>query len=198
MSIKFAILGDGAWGTAIGILLTGQPDHHVTIWSAREENARILREHRENVAYLPRVAIPPSVELTTDISQAVHGADLLIVAIPTVYMRQTLQRIAPAMLDECPVVSLTKGMEIGTFMRPTEIIRQILEVHQLAVLSGPSHAEEVSRGLPTTVVAASADPEVARWIQERFSTGRFRVYTNSDLVGVELAGALKKIIGIAA
>jgi glycerol-3-phosphate dehydrogenase (NAD(P)+) len=198
MPIKFAILGDGAWGTAIGILLADHADHHVTLWSAREENAGILRERHENITYLPGVAIPTSIELTTDISHAVSGAELLIVAIPTVYMRQTLERIAPALLDERPVVSLAKGMEIGTFMRPTEIIRQILEVHQLAVLSGPSHAEEVSRGLPTTVVAASADPELARWIQERFSTGRFRVYTNSDMVGVELAGALKNIIGIAA
>ncbi len=198
MSIKFAILGDGAWGTALGILLASHSDHHVTLWSAREENALILRERRENTNYLPGVAIPPSIELTTDISQAVSGAEILIVAIPTVYMRKILQEIAPALLDERPVVSLAKGMEIGTFMRPTEIIRQTLEVHQLAVLSGPSHAEEVSRGLPTTVVAASADLELARWIQERFSTGRFRVYTNSDLVGVEVAGALKNIIGIAA
>lgn len=198
MPIKFAILGDGAWGTAIGILLAGNPDHCVTIWSAREENARILRERRENPTYLPGIAIPPAMELSRDITQAVYKADLLIVAVPTVYMRQTLQRIAPALLDEFPVVSLAKGLEIGTFMRPTEIIRQILEVHQLAVLSGPSHAEEVSRGLPTTVVTASSDPELARWIQERFSTDRFRVYTNSDMVGVEVAGALKNIIGIAA
>jgi glycerol-3-phosphate dehydrogenase (NAD(P)+) len=198
MPIKFAILGDGAWGTAIGILLATHTDHRVILWSAREENARILQEHRENVTYLPGVAIPSSVELTTDIGHAVSGAELLIVAIPTVYMRHTLEQIAPSLLDERPVVSLAKGMEIGTGMRPTEIIRQTLEVHQLAVLSGPSHAEEVSRGLPTTVVAASADSELARWIQERFSTGRFRVYTNSDMVGVELAGALKNIIGLAA
>jgi len=208
MPIKFAILGDGAWGTAIGILLASHPDHQVTIWSARKENARILQERRENVTYLPGVPIPGSIELTTDIRQAVSGAEMLIVAIPTVYLRQVLEQIAPSMGDERPVVSLAKGMEIGTFMRPTEIIRQTLEVHQLAVLSGPSHAEEVSRGLrhaeevsrglPTTVVAASGEPELARWIQERFSTGRFRVYTNSDLVGVEVAGALKNIIGIAA
>jgi glycerol-3-phosphate dehydrogenase (NAD(P)+) len=198
MPTKFAILGDGAWGTAMGILLASHPDHQVTLWSAREENALILQSRRENITYLPGVAIPKSIELTTNISQALTGVDMLIVAIPTVYLRQTLQKIAPAILDDRPVVSLAKGMEIGTFMRPTEIIRQTLEVHQLAVLSGPSHAEEVTRGLPTTVVAASGDAELARWIQERFSTGRFRVYTNSDMVGVEVAGALKNIIGIAA
>jgi glycerol-3-phosphate dehydrogenase (NAD(P)+) len=198
MPTKFAILGDGAWGTAIGVLLAGQPEHRVAIWSARPENALILHERRENVTYLPGVSIPMPIDLTADILQAVHGADLLIVAIPTVYLRQTLQRIAPALLDERPVLSLVKGIEIGTFMRPTEIIRQTLEAHQLAVLSGPSHAEEVSRGLPTTVVTASADIDFARWIQERLSSGRFRVYTNSDIVGVEVAGALKNIIGIAA
>jgi glycerol-3-phosphate dehydrogenase (NAD(P)+) len=198
MPTKFAILGDGAWGTAIAILLARDPDHQVSLWSAREENGRILRERRENVTYLPGVAIPPAVALTMDVSEAVMNAEILIVAVPTVYMRATLQRIAPALLDDLPVLSLAKGMEIGTFMRPTEIIRQILEAHQLAALSGPSHAEEVSRGLPTTVVVAGQDGDLTKWIQERLSTERFRVYTNPDLVGVEVAGALKNIIGIAA
>jgi glycerol-3-phosphate dehydrogenase (NAD(P)+) len=198
MPIKFAILGDGAWGTAIAILLAREPNHQVSLWSAREENGRVLRERRENINYLPGIAIPESVELTTDISQAVEGAELLIAAIPTVYMRPTLQRIASALLDDRPVLSLAKGIEIGTFMRPTEIIRQTLEAHQLAALSGPSHAEEVSRGLPATVVVAGEDGDLTKWIQERLSTERFRVYTNSDLVGVEVAGALKNIIGIAA
>jgi glycerol-3-phosphate dehydrogenase (NAD(P)+) len=198
MPIKFAILGDGAWGTAIGILLAAHPDHRVSLWSAREENARILRERRENAVYLPGVQIPSSVDLTTDASQAVSGADLLVVAIPTVYLRQTLERLAPVVRDDQPVLSLAKGLEIGTFMRPTEIVQQTLGVHQLAALTGPSHAEEVSRGLPTSVVVASTDAELARWIQDRFSTSRFRVYTNADVVGVELAGALKNIIGIAA
>jgi glycerol-3-phosphate dehydrogenase (NAD(P)+) len=200
MSTKFTILGDGAWGTAIGILLAAHPDHRVTLWSAREENARILRERRENIVYLPGVPIPPAIDLTTDVNQALSGADLLIVAIPTVYMRQTLERIATAAsrVTSVPAVSLAKGLEIGTFMRPTEIIQQTLEVHQLAALSGPSHAEEVSRGLPTSVVVASTNAEPARWIQDRLSTPRFRVYTNTDVVGVELAGALKNIIGIAA
>jgi glycerol-3-phosphate dehydrogenase (NAD(P)+) len=200
MSTKFTILGDGAWGTAIGILLAAYPDHRVTLWSAREENARILRKRRENIVYLRGVPIPPAIDLTTDVNQALSGADLLIVAIPTVYMRQTLERIAAAAsrVTSVPAVSLAKGLEIGTFMRPTEIIQQTLEVPQLAALSGPSHAEEVSRGLPTSVVVASTNAEPARWIQDRLSTPRFRVYTNTDVVGVELAGALKNIIGIAA
>jgi glycerol-3-phosphate dehydrogenase (NAD(P)+) len=198
MSIRFAVLGDGAWGTAIALILARLPRHRVTLWSAREDNARILREHRENVRLLPGVPIPDSIELTTDIEQAAVGADLWIAAIPTVYLRATLQRIAPVLRDDKPVLSLAKGLENETFLRPTEILRHVLGVHRVAVLSGPSHAEEVSRGLPTTVVAASQDLELARWVQQCFNSNRFRVYTNLDIVGVELAGALKNVVGIAA
>jgi glycerol-3-phosphate dehydrogenase (NAD(P)+) len=197
MTIKFAVLGDGAWGTAMAILLAQRPEHRVSLWSAREENAGILRDQRENINFLPGVPIPSTIDLTTDIQQATTGAELWIAAIPTVYLRPTLLRIAPKLPDHRPMLSLAKGLEMETFLRPTEILRQILGVTKVAVLSGPSHAEEVSRGMPTTVVAASSDLELARWVQERFSSARFRVYTNSDMVGVELAGALKNIMGIA-
>jgi glycerol-3-phosphate dehydrogenase (NAD(P)+) len=198
MPTRFAILGDGAWGTAIAILLAQRDDHRVTLWSAREESGRALRECRENVRLLPGVPIPPAVGLTTDIDEAIDAADLWVMAIPTVYLRETLQRIAPALRGDRPVLSLAKGMENETFLRPSEIIRQVLHAPHVAVLSGPSHAEEVSRGLPATVVAASTDLDLARWVQQHFSTDRFRVYTNLDVVGVELGGALKNVIGIAA
>src|SRR5579875_44302 len=198
MGTTFAILGDGAWGTAIALLLARNPEHRVTLWSAREENGRLLRECRENVRLLPGVHIPPAIQLTTDIGQAVAGADLWVAAIPTVYLRVTLARIVTAVPVGPPVLSLAKGLEMGTFLRPTEIVTQILGVARTAVLSGPSHAEEISRGLPASVVAASHDGELAQWIQQRFSTAQFRVYTNPDPVGVELAGALKNVIGIAA
>jgi glycerol-3-phosphate dehydrogenase (NAD(P)+) len=198
MPIKFAVLGDGAWGTAIALVLNQNADHRVVLWSAREENARILRERRENVRLLPGVPIPQSVELTTDIKQALDGADLGVMAVPTVYVREAMRRIGPHVHQDLPIVSLAKGLENETFLRPTEIVQQVLGTRAVAVLSGPSHAEEVSRGGPTTVVAASLSYDLARWVQERFHTDRFRVYTNNDLVGVELAGALKNIIGIAA
>jgi glycerol-3-phosphate dehydrogenase (NAD(P)+) len=195
---KFAILGDGAWGTALAILLAGRSDHRVSLWSAREENGRLLQQRRENVHLLPGVPIPPQIELTMDIAAATRDAELLIAAIPTVYLRATLTNVAPSLRDARPVVSLAKGLEIDTFRRPSQIIEEVLGPRKVAVLSGPSHAEEVSRGLPTTVVAASADRELADWVQQCFGGDRFRVYTNQDVVGVELAGALKNVIGIAA
>jgi glycerol-3-phosphate dehydrogenase (NAD(P)+) len=198
MQTGFAILGDGAWGTAISLLLAQNPRHRVTLWSAREDNGRLLRERRENVRLLPGVPIPTAVELTTDVRQAVTGADLWVAAIPTVYLRPTLERVRHLVRPTVPVLSLAKGLEIDTFLRPTEVLTQLLGVERVAVLSGPSHAEEVSRGLPTSVVVASQDLELARWIQHAFRTERFRVYTNLDPIGVELAGALKNVIGIAA
>jgi glycerol-3-phosphate dehydrogenase (NAD(P)+) len=199
MATKIAILGDGAWGTAIALLLASKPDQRVTLWSAFEENARILRERRENVRLLPGVPIPEAVSLTTDIKEVVRDADLVVSAIPTVYLRDTLERVAHATTPlTAPVLSLSKGIERGTFQRPTEIIQRVLGARRVAVLSGPSHAEEVSRGKPCSVVVAGTDGELARWVQQCFTTDRFRVYTNRDLVGVELGGALKNVIGIAA
>lgn len=197
MATEMAILGAGAWGTAMAVVLAQTAGHRIFLWSARPESAKLLQERRENVRLLPGVPIPPSVVLTSDIG-AIAGADLLITAIPTVHLRPTLERIAQAIPASRPVLSLTKGVELATFLRPSQIIEQVLGPRPLAALSGPSHAEEVGRGLPTGVVVASSDSELARWVQQRFSTDRFRVYTNQDIVGVELAGALKNIIGIAA
>jgi glycerol-3-phosphate dehydrogenase (NAD(P)+) len=197
MTTRFAVLGSGAWGTAIAMILAQNPQHRVALWSARSENAA-WHARRENVRLLPGVAIPASILLTTDIEQALEAVDLLIAATPTVYLRSTLARIAPAIPDAKPLLSLAKGLENHTFRRPTEIAIEVLGPRSVAVLSGPSHAEEVSRGLPTTLVAASEDLPLARWVQQCFSTERFRVYTNLDLVGVELAGAIKNVIGIAA
>ncbi len=191
------ILGDGAWGTAIALLLARSPDNRVCLWSAREENGRILQEKRENIRLLPGVRIPNNVELTTDAACA-RDANLLIEAIPTVYLRSTLTRFQGIVQPDQPIVSLTKGIENDTFLRPTEIINAVLGTERVACLSGPSHAEEVSRGMPTSVVVASADPALALWSQQLFFTERFRVYTSNDVVGVELAGALKNIIGVGA
>jgi glycerol-3-phosphate dehydrogenase (NAD(P)+) len=198
MPTTIAVLGDGAWGTAVALLLARNSEHKVCLWSARAENAELLRSRRENVRLLPGVPIPPTIELTTDPLAAIRDADLLVSAIPTVFLRSTLERFRAFAAPSLRVVSLTKGIELGTFRRPSEIIAEILSTVRVAALSGPSHAEEVSRGMPTSVVVAGADAGLTTWIQQLFGTDRFRVYTNPDLVGVELAGALKNVIGIAA
>jgi glycerol-3-phosphate dehydrogenase (NAD(P)+) len=161
-----------------------------------------LQQRRENVRLLPGVAIPAEVELTTDVP-AVADADVWVSAIPTVYLRQTLARVRSELAQRFTappvVVSVTKGIEIGTFRRPSEIVAEVLGVRTpIVVLSGPSHAEEVSRRLPTSVVAASADHDLACQVQRWFNTERFRVYTNRDPLGVEVGGALKNVIGLAA
>lgn len=198
MPTTIAVLGDGGWGTATAILLAKNSEHTVRLWSARTENGEQLKSKRENVRYLPGVPIPEAIELTTDAAAAVRNADLWVSAIPTVYLRPTLERFRGLANASTPVVSLTKGIELATFRRPSEIIAESLGTDRVVALSGPSHAEEVSRGMPTSVVVAGPDPEQATRVQQRFSTDRFRVYTNPDLVGVELAGALKNVIGIAA
>jgi len=198
MPTTFAVLGDGAWGTAVALLLARNADHRVRLWSARDENARLLRERRENVRLLPGIPIPESIELATDIDAVMDGAHLVVAAIPTVYLRATAQRFVGRWPRDLPAVSLAKGVEVGTFQRPTQILASLLGIERLAVLSGPSHAEEVARGMPTSVVVASEDERLAASVQAALNGERFRVYVNADVCGVELAGALKNVIGIAA
>jgi glycerol-3-phosphate dehydrogenase (NAD(P)+) len=199
MPTTFAVLGDGAWGITVGMLLAQRPDYRVRLWSARAETGRALAQQRENARLLPGVRIPETIELTTDVAATVSEVDVWVSAIPTVYLRPTLQRIRSEWTGKVPaVISLTKGIENGTFLRPSEILTEVLGADRVVILSGPSHAEEVSRGLPTSVTAASSDYELAREVQRYFRSDRFRVYTNLDPIGVELGGALKNIIGLAA
>lgn len=195
-----AILGDGGWGTAIALLLAARSDHRVWLWSAREEYGRVLQQRRENVQFLPGIPIPESIQLTWEIDRVLSdNPDLYVIAIPTIYLRDSLTPLAASLSRvPAPFVSLTKGIERETFRRPTEILGQVLGTERLAVLSGPSHAEEVARGLPTTVVVASHDLDLARRVQEHFRSERFRPYTSLDPIGVELGGALKNVLGIAA
>jgi len=198
MSIKTTILGGGAMATACSILLTDHPDQSVTIWARNPDHARSMNDSRENKRLLPGVTIPDAVEITSDLPTALEGADYLIVAIPTEFLRESLEAIAPQLKENRPVISVVKGLETGTFQRPSQIIGEILGNRAVVALSGPSHAEEIARRLPASVVAASGDVALARRVQAMFSTDRFRVYTNPDLIGVELAGALKNVIAIAA
>ena len=194
----FAVLGGGGWGTAVALLLAQNPAHRVRLWCARAESARQMRELRQNERLLPGVPLPPELLVTDDEAEATDAADCWVVAVPTAFLRPTLTRFVAVRKADVPVVSLTKGIEVTTFRRPSEVIAETLHTENIAVLSGPSHAEEVARQMPTSVVIAAEDMSLAVWTQQRFGTDRFRVYTNTDLVGVEFAGALKNVIGIAA
>lgn len=198
MTKKISILGSGAMATACSILLAEQEDQAVTLWARSPDHARDLREHRENRRLLPNVPFPDKVEISSDIDEAISGADFLVAAIPTKFLRPALEKIADHLNDDRPVISVIKGIENETFMRPSEIIADVLGNRAVVALGGPSHAEEIGRRLPASVVAASGDITLAREVQQMFNTDRFRVYTNLDIIGVELAGALKNVVAIAA
>ncbi len=194
---RIAVLGDGAWGTALAMLLCGNRCA-VTLWGAFPDYVETLKKRRENVKFLPGVPLPDSLQLTSDISEAVAGADLIVMAAPAQHVRSVARRLARNYQKNTPVLSVAKGIENKTLLRPSEIIREVLGRVHVAVLSGPSHAEEVSRRMPTSVSIASRGHALAVQIQQAFTTQYFRPYTTDDLVGVELGGALKNVIGIAA
>lgn len=196
--MKITILGSGAMATACAILLAERPDQDVTIWGRNDIYTTEMQMLRENRRLLPGIKLPDRVIVTADRQAAFADVDCLVAAIPTQFLRSSLTELRPHVPPEVPVVSVAKGLENGTFLRPTEVISHCLGTTTVAALSGPSHAEEIGRGQPAIVVAASSDLTFARQVQRMFNTGRFRVYTNLDLIGVELAGALKNVIAIAA
>lgn len=198
MARKVTVLGGGAMGTGCSILLSERPDVAVALWLRNPEHAAEMAKSRENRLLLPGVRIPDRVEITANAAAAAAGADLLVAAIPTAYLRQALQSLAAHIPAGRPVVSVVKGIENGTFLRPSEIIREVLGERDVVALCGPSHAEEFSRRLPASVVVAGNNPVLLADVQALFTTDRFRVYTNRDIVGVELAAALKNVVAIAA
>jgi glycerol-3-phosphate dehydrogenase (NAD(P)+) len=194
---RITVVGDGGWGTALALLLDGK-GHRVRLWGAFPDYIETTRRTRENAKFLPGVRLPESLELASDLAEAVEAAEVLVAAVPTPFLRQVLRRLAPCYAPGTPVVSVAKGIENRTLERPSQIVQSVLGRVPVVALSGPSHAEEVARGLPTTVAAASRDPGLASHIQGLFMTDRFRVYTNRDVVGVELGGSIKNVIAIAA
>ena len=194
---RVAVLGDGGWGTALACLLVHN-GHDVCLWSAFPEHARELVTRRENARYLPGVPLPDALRVEADPFAAGEHAEVCVSAVPTQYLRGVVERFEDALDGRTPIVSATKGLEIESFRRPTEILREVLGERSVAALSGPSHAEEVARGLPASVVAASTDRATAELAQSLFNGETFRVYTSDDPIGVELGGALKNVIAIAA
>jgi glycerol-3-phosphate dehydrogenase (NAD(P)+) len=198
MAAKVTVLGGGAMGTGCSIVLAESANRSISLWMRNREFADETARLRENRRLLPGVPLPDSIAVTADLAAALADTQLLVVAVPTAYLRGALGPVAPLLAPDCPVVSVVKGIENGTFLRPSEIIRQVLGERPVAALCGPSHAEEFARRLPCSVVVAATEKPLALTVQELFNTDRFRVYTNPDLAGVELAGALKNIIAIAA
>ncbi len=195
--MKIGVIGDGGWGTALALLLHGK-GHSVTVWGKFPDYTAAMRERRENFKFLPGVELPQDLRLTNSFRELVDGADLFVSAVPTQFVRGVAEEFASHYTGR-PVVSVSKGLERETHLRPTQVLEQALGGGaRLCALSGPSHAEEVARGIPTAVSAAADDESDARLAQETFTTGRFRVYRNPDLPGVEMGGALKNVIALAA
>lgn len=198
MSTKITVLGGGAMATACAILLADHDGQEVSVWARNPDYADQMQRDRENKRLLPGVRLADKISITSDIELALRDSEYLVAAIPTQFLRTCLQEMRPHLNRNRPVVSVIKGIENETFMRPSEIITEVLGSRAVVAVGGPSHAEEISRKMPATVVAASGDLGLARQVQRMFNTERFRVYTNLDLIGVELAAALKNVVAIAA
>ena len=193
---RVSVIGSGSWGTAVAIMLA-ENGHDVVIWSYFEEESAELKKHRENIPYLPGVKIPENVDFTSKIKDC-SNSDLIITAVPSHAMRSTAKALAEVVNDGQMILNISKGLEEGSFYTLSQILREELPNCDIAVMSGPSHAEEVSRRIPTTNVIAANSEVTANKIQDIVMNSRFRVYTNPDVLGVELGGSLKNVIALCA
>ena len=194
---KIGVLGAGSWGTALTWLLTNN-GHEVTLWSIMEAEVEMLRTKREHTSKLPGVKLQESIQLTSNLEEAMADKDVLVLAVPSPYTRSTAQKMAPYLKKGQIVVNVAKGVEEHTLMTLSQIIEEELPEANVAVLSGPSHAEEVGRKLPTTCVIGAKTKKTAEYLQSMFNSRVFRVYTSPDILGIELGGALKNVIALAA
>jgi len=198
---RIAILGSGAWGTAIALSLHRRGGHQLTLWAHSLDEARQIVEAGENKLFLPGFPLPTEITVTSD-TATVSDAEILVSVIPSEFLRSTLTRLRPRLHNGQFVVSATKGVEDRTFLRMTQVISEILEpaglLLSIGALSGPSFALEVAQGQPTAVTCAFSDPQISALIQQEFSSETLRLYTSTDVIGVELGGALKNVIAIAA
>lgn len=196
--MKVTVLGCGSWGTALAIVLAekGQP---VWMWCRRAEQAAEMNQRRTNERYLPGITLPKGISVTTDLASALQDTDYVVLSVPSQSLRETLEHIKPYLPEQAVLINTAKGLEVGTNLRMSQVAETVIpgSLQRFAALYGPSHAEEVGRGLPAAVVACSVTPTVAEAVQDLFMAPALRVYTNDDLVGVEIGGAIKNIIAIA-
>lgn len=193
---KIGVIGSGTWGTALAVLLTGN-GHEVELWSAVPAEVEALTATRRH-PNLGDTPIPEKIRVTGDLEQAMKDKELLVLSVPSVYVRETARRMAPFLKEGQVITNVAKGIEDTTLKNLSEIIEEELPAARVTVLSGPSHAEEVSRGLPTTCVAGAHIRQDAELVQNLFMSPVFRVYTSPDMLGIELGGALKNVIALAA
>lgn len=195
--MKIGVIGSGSWGCALAVLLNNN-GHEVSLWAKFEAEAKMLIDKREHLKNLPGVHIPESITITTDYNEAVNECQLLVFAVPSQFVRETAVAFKSAIQSNQIIVNVAKGLEDGTLFTLQEVINDVLPANEVAVLSGPSHAEEVSRGIPTSVVVASKHEETVKAIQDVFMNENFRVYGSQDLMGIEMGGSLKNVIALAA
>ena len=194
---KAGVLGAGSWGTALSVLLCDN-GHQVTMWSIDENEVKMLNEKREHETKLPGVKLPDQLIVTGDLEDTVKGKDFLVLAVPSPFTRSTAAKMSPYVTEGQIIVDVAKGIEESTLMTLSQQIRQEIPQADVAVLSGPSHAEEVGRRLPTTCVIGAATRKTAEYLQSMFISKVFRVYTSPDILGIELGGSLKNVIALAA
>lgn len=194
---KIGIIGAGSWGTALAVNLA-RNNHEVVIWSIMEDEIKMLNEHREHIDKLPGVKLAETISFTTDLETAIKGMDMLVLAVPSIFTRSTSKNMAPFVEEGQIIACVGKGIEDNTFMTITDIVEEEIPQADVCVLCGPSHAEEVGQGLPTTVVAGAHSQKSAEFIQDTFMNETFRVYTSPDMLGMELGGSFKNVIALAA
>lgn len=194
---NISVIGDGGWGTTLSILLSGK-GYDVTLWGAFPDYTEILKTKRINAKFLSGIRIPDKINITSSLDEAMEGKDLVVLAVPSQYMRGVLTRLSVYKISDEIFVSVTKGIENKTLKRMSEVVREVLGKVQLAVLSGPTIAHEVALKVPTTIVSSADDLPLAKTVQDVFMTDTFRVYSSTDVTGAEIGGSLKNVIAIAA
>jgi len=194
--MNISVIGSGGWGTAISALLC-RNGHTVTLWSWKQEESDAIAKNKENKEFLPGISLPDGIRYTADLKKAAN-AELVVIATPSAALPRTVENLAQYLAPAIPIVNLTKGLSAETNVRFSEVISHLCPQNPVVALTGPSHAEEVGRQIPTTVVAASENEEAAALVQDVFMHPCFRVYTTTDVVGAELGGALKNVIALCA